>query len=774
MISKVIEKEKEFSVVGKSLPRKDAIDKVTGTARYAADYYFPGMLYAKTLRTKYPRARIKKIDVSKALEYPGVVTVITAKDVPFLKNFGFFHRDIPPLVKEGDITNCIADGLAVVAAISEEIAEKALELIEVEYEPLPGIYDPLEALKDEAKEILGENRIYDHLHTEKGDVEKGFAEADLIIEREYRTQRIEHSYLEPEAVVVVPEGDRLIIYASAQYPNLVRGDIATALNMPQNKIHLIQATLGGGFGGKHEAVVLAGVRAALVALKTGRPVKMEYSREESMIESSKRHPYILKYKIGVKKDGTIVALDVKNIADGGAYCASSPWVLFRSHVHATGAYEIPNVRIDSVVVKTNNPNSSAMRGFGNPQVFFAIESLIDEVAEKLGMSPIEIRMKNALKQGSVIATGQVLNNHTVSIRDVLKKVVEMSDFERKWKEYKNQKNQRFKRGIGVAITFRGVSFGGEGFDFAGVYVTVFPDGTISMYGGVSENGQGLRTALSQIAAEEFGVPYDYVIYSNDDTFVTPYSLTTSASRGTFIGGWAVKNAVSQIKERMKKVASEILKVPEEKIIFRDGYVFSKDDPENKITFKELVQACYARQINMSAVGWHYVTGIDWDPHTGKGNAYITYAYSANVAEVEVDTQTGNVKVLKIYAVHDSGTIVNPVAAKSQVYGGISWSLGYALLEDFKVENGYPKAINFDKYRIARAMDMPEVEIEFIENPDPNGPFGAKSIGEPALEPGASAIANAISHAIGVRFYRLPITRDKVLEALKKKKEQGDN
>ena len=537
--------------------------------------------------------------------------------------------------------------------------------------------------------------------------------------------------------------------------------------MPQNKIHLIQATLGGGFGGKHEGVVLAAVHSALIAMKTGRPVKMEYSREESMKVSAKRHPFIMRYKIGFKLDGTLTALEVKNVADGGAYSVSSPWVLFRSHVHATGPYEIPNVRIDSYVVRTNNILASAMRGFGTPQVFFAMESLMDEIADKLGMSPLEVRLKNALKNGSVLPTDQVLDNHVVSMREVLQKVAEVSDFENKWREYKKPQKGPIIKGIGIAGTFRGVSFGGEGVDYAGAYVTVFPDGTISIYGGISENGKGARNELSQIAAEEFGVPYEYVIYSGDDTMVTPFSLTTSASRGTFIGGWAIKKAITQIKSRMAEVAAELLKAPKETITFEDGQVYSTKNPDSKISFKKLVSVCYDRQMNLSAVGWYYVTGIDWDPSKGKGAAYKTYTYSANVAEIELNKETGVVKVKKIWAVHDCGRVINPIAAKSQVTGGISWAVGYALYEDFILENGVPKTLNFDKYHLTRALEMPDVEVYFIQNPDPNGPYGAKSIAEPSLEPGSSAISNAIFNATGLRFYKLPIKKEHILERLKK-------
>lgn len=770
-MSKVIVKEKErvLNVVGHPVNRVDALAKVTGTAKFAADYYVPSMLYAVVKHADIPHGYIKKIDTSEAEKVEGVVKIATGKDIPGVKKVGFPIPDEEVIVQEK--VRYVGDVVAIVAAETLEAARKAAEKIKVEYDPLPVVLDPEEAMKEDAPKIHDSGNIITHFKIRKGDVEKGFKEADYVIEREYRTQFIEHSYLEPMAALAIPVGDMIEIYGTIQNPHNARRITSLILGIPMHKVRVIQPALGGSFGGKDDTANFVAARAALMAKLTGQPVKMIYTREQDMRESYKRHPYIMRYKVGFTKDGRITAMEIKVITNAGAYSSSSPLVLYRSTVQCTGAYEVPNIKGDFYTVYTNTVFSGAMRGFGAPQINFAVESLIDEIAEILGMDPVEIRLKNAYKEGSITPTGQVLKGHVVSIRDIIKKLAEIADWKKKREEYSKDKGD-IRRGIGISCAFRGVSLGAEGADYAGAIVEVFEDGHISITSGISEMGQGSKTVMSQTAAEVLGVPIEYVTFVGPDTSFSPDSGPTVASRGTLMGCGAVKKAAEIVKERMAKYAAKLFNTTYDDIVFENGYVYSKKNPENKIPFQELAKKCYFDRVNLSAVGWFLAPEIHWDPETGEGEPYFTYTYYADIAEVEVNVKTGDVKVKKVYAMHDPGKVVNPKTAKGQVYGGVAMGIGYALKEEYKIdEKGYPITLNFDKYQIVRAHEVPDVEVYFLENPDPSGPFGAKSLGEPAFDTVAPAIINAIAHATGVRVRSLPATKDKILKLLKEKGER---
>ena len=768
-MAKVIVKEKELTVVGHPVNRVDALAKVTGTAKYAADYYFPNMLYAAVKHADIPHGYIKKIDTSEAEKVEGVVKIVTGKDVPGGK-VGYPIPDEEIIVKEK--VRYVGDVVAVVAAETLEAAREAAKKIKVEYDPLPVVLDPEEAMKEDAPKIHDQGNVITHYKIRKGDIEKGFSEADHVIEREFRTQFIEHSYLEPMAAVAVPVGDTIEIYGTIQNPHNARRVVSISLAIPMHKIRVIQPALGGSFGGKDDTANIIAARAALLARLTGRPVKLLYTREEDMRESYKRHPYIMRYKVGFTKDGRITAMEIKVISNAGAYSSSSPLVLYRSTVQCTGAYEVPNIKGDFYTVYTNAPFTGAMRGFGAPQINFAVESLMDEIAEFLGMDPVELRLKNAYKQGSITPTGQVLKGHVVSIRDIIKKLSEIAEWKKKREEYSKDKGD-IRRGIGISCAFRGVSLGAEGADYAGAIVEVFEDGHVSVTSGIAEMGQGAKTVMSQTAAEVLGVPIEYVSFVGPDTSISPDSGPTVASRGTIMGCGAVKNAAEIVKERMAKFAAKLLETNYQDIVFENGYVYSMADPQKKITFKELAKKCWLNRVNLSAIGWFLAPEIHWDPETGEGDPYFTYTYYADISEVEVNVKTGSVKVKKVYAMHDPGRVVNPKTARGQVYGGVAMGIGYALKEEFKLDDkGYPITLNFDKYQIVRANEMPDVEVYFLENPDPNGPFGAKSLGEPSYDTVAPSIINAIAHATGVRVRRLPATKDKILKLLKEK--EGPN
>lgn len=750
-----------FKVVNTPQIRVDSIPKVTGKEKYAADYSFPGMLYGKVLRAKYPHAQILHLDIQKALELEGVQAVLTSSDIPGSKKIGAVIEDQDVLC--GEKVRFLGDGVALVAAETPEIAEKALSLIKVDYETLPGVFDPLEALKPGAPLIHPErgDNIVVHHKVRKGDVQEGFFSSDLIIEREYRTQFVEHSYLEPEACIALPapDGKGVQVLGSIQNPFSTRKMVARALNLELNRVQITQTTLGGSFGGKDEVMYLMASRAALLALKTGRPVKMVNTREESLVESYKRHPYIMRYKVGVSRDGKIKAMEIYIVADSGAYASQSPFVTWRSTVQATGPYEIPHVKTDVLAVYTNNTYTGAMRGFGSPQVVFASESLMDEIAEELNLDPAELRKRNIFRQGSITATGQKLQNHKVSLEEVMEKALTAIGY---GKEAPEKNYGSFKRGIGFAISFRGCSLGAEGLDYANALVSAQADGSLYISTGVSDNGGGLKTILSQIASEELGVPISKITVNVVDTAFVPDGGPAVASRSTIMGGNATRNAAVTLRERFKGVLSSLWNIPPEEIGVGEGKFFSFKDQKLSLDFSKVVEEALRSGITPSAFGTFVAPQVSWDEEVGQGDAYFTYVYACQAAEVEVDTETGKVKVLKVSAAHDLGKAINLKTAEGQIFGGVAMGLGYGLFEEVEIKNGCTQTLNFDTYLLPTSCDVPEIIPIIVENPDPYGPYGAKSLGEPTNELLAAAIANAVFQACRRRIRELPLTPERVL------------
>ena len=748
--------------VNKSKKRVDAYEKVTGKAKFGADLYFDRMLYGKVLRTEYPHAEILNIDTEKAKSVEGVKAVLTADDIPN-NEFGVIIENQQVLAKEK--TMYIGDGIALVAAESEKAAKKAIDLIEVEYNELEGIYDPLQARKKEAKALHDEvdNNQVIHHPLRKGDIKKGFEEADVVIEREYTTQFIEHSYLETEAVAVVPnERNTLVsVYGSVQNPYATRDAVANVLETDLNNVRIIQDNMGGSFGGKDENISSMAARASVLALETNRPIKMVNSREESVKESYKRHPYYLKYKIGAKEDGDLVAMEIEAVADSGAYACQTPFVTWRSVVQATGPYEVPNVKTDTYGFYTNNVYTGAMRGYGSPPVIFAQEQLMEELAEKINMKPHELRQKNMYHNGSKTASGQKLDDHEVSLNEVMTKAMDAIDYEKKLEKYNKEQKGDKKRGIGMAISYRGVSLGAEGVDAAGAIVSIQKDGSLIIHGGLSENGQGLKTVYSQIAAEELGISLDKINFMESDTSVAPESGSTVASRGTLVGGNAVKDAASKLKTVIKEVVADNYEEKKDNLELKDNHVYTKKG-KKLVSFDEIINTAYSQGVFLSAYGWYQTPDISWDEETGQGRPYFTYVYGCQIAEVEVDTGTGELEVLNMAAAHDVGKAINPANVKGQIYGGVVMGMGHAIMEDLQTKKGYIKTDNFDKYLIPTAKDMPDIEPIIVENPDPNGPYGAKSIGEPTLELGSAAIANATAQALNRRIRDLPLNLERVL------------
>lgn len=739
--------------------RVDGIGKVTGKAVFAADQSPGHVLYGAVKRAGIPHARIVRIDVEKARECPGVRAVLTADDIAGVHGFGILvpHQR----VLADDKVRYFGDGIAIVAADTEEQARFAAEQIEIEYEALPTLSSPEEALKSGAPLVHERSNLAVEHRVHHGESERP-PDAPVMLERTYRTQHAEHSYMEPEAIVAWPaEHGGIIVKGSVQNLFSTRRSLAAVLDLPLNKVQIIQTTLGGSFGGKDEAMTLLACRAALLALATGRPVKMVNSREESFIESYKRHPYRLHYELGADKSGELRSMQIDVLADAGAYASTSQFVTWRSTVQATGPYRVPWVRTRVRAAFTNNNYTGAMRGFGSPQVNFAIESLMDELAEEIGKSPLEIRRLNAYRDGDFTPTGQQLPGK-VTVIEALEGVARACDYEKKWAENRARQKETnpIKRGIGLACSYRGVSLGAEGIDAAGTLVAIQTDGSVTVSSGVTDMGQGAQTAISAVVAEVLGISLSRIRFLNTDTDRVPDSGPTVASRATIMGGGAAHEASMTLKKRLLELAARVYGGDGSDFRLENNALWRRQ--ERLASFDELAGKAFANGLSLMALGWHKTPKTTWHEEHGQGTAYFTYVYGANAAEVEVDTETGQVRVLDVWACHEVGKVVSYPQACGQVYGGVVMGMGYGLFEEYYQERGIPRIQNFDEYTLATALDAPQIHASFLENPDALSPIGAKSLGEPATEICAPAIVNAIFNATGRRIRELPASLERVL------------
>lgn len=756
--------EKKFNVINRSKPRLDGVEKVTGKARYAADIYMEGMLYAGVLRSGYSSARVVRINTEKAKSIEGVEAVVTFEDIPKMVTWSNYRY----------LTNHIryaGDCVAMVAAKSKALVDDALEAIEVEYEELPGVYTIDDALAEGAPLVHEKykNNIFteSEFHIRKGDVKAAFEQADVVLEREYRTQFIEHSYIEPEAVLAYPNPNDgvMTVHASAQNPFFTRHYISDVLGVPMNRVRLIQEVVGGTFGGKEEGIGLMAGRASYLAKVTEKPVKYVFTREDSFLESSKRHPFRLRYKIGATKDGKIIAFEGEQVDNSGAYNNQTQFMNWRANVHSTGPYAIDHVSTDTFGVFTNNIHGGAMRGYSSPSLIFGQEQLIDELAEELGMDEIELRKKNCLKDGLLTATGVPVDN--VILEEVLDYTVEQTEYHKKKKVFKEESTDTKKKGIGLAICYRGSGLGAESPDASGCMMIVNQDASVTINSGLAENGQGLKTAYAQIAAEALGVTYESVRFYGTDTHTIPDCGMTVASRGTVMGAQSVRKTGEKLKKILIQNALELNVFDDESLTaddieLADSEFFVKAKPDRKVSLAAVADSCIWTGKQLTAFEWFTPGPLVQDHHTGQGKAFPTFAYGCVVAEVEVDMRTGYVDVQKVTASHDVGTAINPALIKGQIYGGIVMGQGYAVMEDVAPSKGRVPNKNFDSYIIPTAMDAPEMEINIFECEDGKGTYGAKSIGEPATEAVGAAIANAVYHATGRRVRSNPCDLEMVL------------
>lgn len=758
---------KEYSVIGKRIPRVDAKVKVTGKAKYAADFEMPGMLWCKILRSPYPHAKILNINTSRAEKVQGVKAVCTGKDFGGY-SWGFMPntRDETPLAV--DKVRYLAEGVAAVAAIDEETAEEALGLISVEYEELPGVFDPEEAMKEGAPKVHDhvKNNLSWEFHMDYGDVEKGFREADLVREDRFETGRVLTGFLEPPAAVALyDETSGITIWPAKQSPYFLYRHLAACFKLPLSKVRVIQPFIGGGFGGTKNDSTAGDYCAVLFSKITGKPVKFVYTMEEVMMTCRRRHNMIVVNKMGMKKDGTITAMQSKVIADGGAYTAIGPLTMYLTGVASTLPYKLANFKHDAYRIFTNNPVGAAMRGHGITHTRFAAEIQMEMMAEELGIGSVEVRLKNA-----ITAPHETVNKQRVAssgLIDAIKSIAETPE----WKEKKTR-----KRTSGPVVSGTGISSVGfvggarqRGHSSCAAVVRVCEDGSINYLTGATDCGQGSDTILCQIIAEVLGLGVEDIDIKRVDTAITPCDAGSYGSRVTALAGEAAQRAAMDVRSQLARVAAKNWGVSEEKILFKDKQAFVKGEENKRIPFVKLVQtACYTGSGAVIIGKGHseqIVAPMDFE--NGYGDAGSSWGFNAQLADVDVDMETGFVRFKNTVIAHDCGMPINPTTVEGQSEGANAQGLGQALYEQFVMDHGKTLNPSLLDYKMPLSLDVPTIRMIEILTEDPNVPFGAKEASEAAIVSSIPAVISAIHDATGIWFKKLPVTPEDIVMALKK-------
>ena len=760
-------KRQKFHLIGKSLDGIDDKAKVSGGITYADDFVMAGMLYGKVFRSKKASARIKSIDTSAARHLPGVVTVITAEDVPNNRsvtsavgqtaNLGLAQA-VQRLVLAEDRVRFYGEPIALIAAEDPDTAAAALKLIKIECEDLPGIFDAVEAMKEDAPRVHQGKNIVAHFGLRQGDIDRGFREADIVVENTYETQLQEHAHIEPESGVAWTDDDGVLNLRVATQVIEQYREVAHILDIPESKVRIRGTLMGGGFGGKEDLTVEPYI--ALLSWKTGRPVKLTYEREEMMYGRHKRVPYKMSYKHGATRDGKLVAMEATLIGDSGAYVYLSHWILLYSTVHSTGPYRIPNVQVDSYSVLTNNIYTSAFRSFGAMQVAVAYESQMDILAQELRMDPAVLRAKNYLKKGHKTGTGQQIESEVLLPETQQAVLKALGDHTEPQAPY-------IKVGRGFASAWD--SYGRMAYlhDTSSASVGIELDGSAVVRCGIPDLGGGQRESLRQIAAELTGVSLEKVHVISSDSQITPLAGTVTASRALLMSGNAVKLASEAIRQDLLKKASELLKVAVEYLDIYEDDVFAPGDRKTKISLAEVVKAVRSEGNPLEALRTFKAPSAE--PVTSdilEGQIFPDFTFGSQAVEVEVNTLTGKVNVIKMVGAYDVGTAINPKRVEGQIEGGMAQGLGFALMEDFIEEQGIPKTTNLRTYMIPTSKDVPDIHSIILESHSGKGPFGAKGIGEPSIVATTPAILNAIHDAVGVRIKKTPSTSERVFYLLK--------
>jgi len=747
-----------LAVIGKDVPKRDGAEKVTGRTRYLHDLELPRLAHGKILRSRHPHARIVRIDTSRAAALPGVLAVLTGAEVE-QHPFGFVKDQ---LALKTEKVRCVRDEVAAVAAESAAIAEAALELIEVEYEELPAVFDPRAAVRPGAP-LVHEERPTNHTDLRyqfsHGDVERAFAEAAAVVEGEFRLNFVTPACLGTMVAIADwdPEG-RLTMWSTTQVPFLYQRDLAQALGISGDRIRVLQPPVGGNFGRGLDLYPID-VIAALLARRARRPVKIEFERVEEFIACPTREPCTIWLRTAADAEGRLLARDCHVVIDNGAYVSwgsTTPYVMLST---VAGLYHCPAVRFDTTIAYTNNPYSGSMRGYGNLESTFAVESQMDEVAERLGLDRLEIRRRNVTRSGDVNPQGFVVTSCAMSecLDAVAGAVAQgLPAVESGW-----------RRGVGYAGMFH-VGGGARIYrsDGCGAIVKLDDFGRVSLLTGATEIGQGSETVLAMIVAETLGIPLDRVDVVNSDTAIKPWDVGAHASRTTFIAGNAARLAAEKLRGQLLAMAADALEAPAERLRTADGWIFVSDQPERRIAYDRAARAGHLRERGQTLVAEAF-----YDPPTEmldkdlRGNVSATYGFAAQAAVLDVETATGLIRVRRIVSAHDVGRALNPLAAEGQIHGGIHMGLGYALSERLVVQAGQILTASFMDYAVLKADDMPELVVRLIESGESEGPFGAKGLGESGVIPVSAAVANAVKDATGVRFTELPITPAAVHAAL---------
>lgn len=765
----IAESSRPERVVGRVIVRPDAVEKVNGKAIYADDLVFPGMLFAAVCRAGVPHAFLKALDISAARAAPGVVAVLTADDIPGERNHGLVVYDWPVLVGVGERVRYVGDALALVAAETQDAAERAAALIRAEFDGQTVIANALQARGHDAPQLHAKGNLLKHIKVRKGDLNRGFAEADVILEHTFHTPMMEHAFLEPECSIAVPVVDgRMEIYVASQIPYQDRKQVARVLGWPEERIRIVGQLMGGGFGGKED--IAGQIHAAMLANSTGRPVKLLFSRHESLLVHPKRHATQIRIKLGAKMDGRLTAAETELYGDTGAYASLGDKVMTRATTHSAGPYEVPHVRADCYAMYTNNPPAGAFRGFGVTQSAFAVESMMDMLAERLQIDPVELRRRNSLQVGSVTNTGQTLRE-SVGLLECIDKVrLEMQRQAKShcgvspadiFRPHPSSESPDLVHAWGFSVGYKNTGLGGGAPDKAGAEVELFEDGCLEVRSSSAELGQGLVTVMQMAVAEELAVPASRVRVLVMDTDLTPDGGPTTASRQTFVTGNASRLAAQSLRQAISSAFAERYDVPPASIRFEDGQVRA-----NGHVLSLGDAAAEMKAMGQAPRALYEYEAPATQPLGEAGDMHFAFSFAAQAAEVEVNRLTGEVRVLRVIAANDVGEAFNPLGLQGQVEGGVMMGIGSCLTEEYIVQDGNVVTDRLARYRIPGIMMTPEITSIVVEHPISSGPYGAKGVGEICTIPTTPAITNAIYNAVGVRVDRLPANQELIARGIR--------
>src|SRR5687768_9771054 len=756
-------------VVGHTQVRPDAVEKVNGKAIYTDDLEFDGMLYAKVRRAMIPHGFLRKLDISKAKALPGVLAVLTAEDIPGEHNHGLVIYDWPVIVGIGERIRYVGDAIAIVAAETQEIAEQASALIEAEFDLQPVITNPVQARQAKVPQIHEKGNLLKHIKVRKGDIEQGFAESDVILEHTFHTPMYDHAFIEPECSIAVPTPDgRMEIYVGSQIPYQDRTQVARVMGWPEERVRVVGQLMGGGFGGKED--IMGQIHVAMLANVTQRPVKLLFNRHESLLVHPKRHATQIRVKIGSKKDGHLVACESELYGDTGAYASLGEKVMTRATTHSAGPYDVPNVRADCYAMYTNNPPAGAFRGFGVTQSAFAVESMMDMLAEKLDINPVELRRINALRVGSITNTGQDLRE-SVGLMECINRtssaMCEMSGLphEDVFKPHAVPDTPHLICSWGFAAGYKNTGLGGGAPDKSAAEVELYDNGILQVRSSSAELGQGLVTVMQLTVAEEMAVSPEQVRVLVMDTDLTPNGGPTTASRQTYVTGNASRYAAKTLRDAITATMAEKYDVRPEQIRFENGIVHANG---HSMTYAEVAKEM--KDMGQQPRALYEYEAPKTQPLGTGGDMHFAFSFGVQAAEVEVNKRTGEVRVLKVISANDVGMAVNPLGLQGQVEGGVMMGLGNCLTEEFIMENGYVVTDRLARYRMPGIMLTPEITSIIVEHPVEAGPYGAKGVGEISSIPTTPAITNAIYNAVGVRVDKLPVDQEMIAREIWEREE----